>query len=180
MTIPELQEKFPSIPWYEYFSTILPKSVEVQPDEITIVDVPSYIKGLEALLSTTPKRWDSNDMKNTLFHQFNNTTPKVGHFFKAIVLTLAFKIAKMLFWSLVFIQNKNSGHFNQNKMCNCAGSKPTTCCGVLLRQLSRLWPMIYASVNCSTARHCPAALSESLAGKNVSACLLEGANQFFY
>lgn len=56
MTIPEMQEKFPSIPWYEYFTTILPEAVNVQPDELAIVDVPSYIKGLEALLSTTPKR----------------------------------------------------------------------------------------------------------------------------
>lgn len=56
MTIPEMQEKFPSIPWYEYFTTILPEAVNVQEDELAIVDVPSYIKGLEVLLSTTPKR----------------------------------------------------------------------------------------------------------------------------
>ncbi|XP_046670651.1 neprilysin-2 isoform X2 [Homalodisca vitripennis] len=60
MTIPELQEKFPSIPWYEYFSTILPKSIELRPDEVAIVDVPSYISGLEVLLSTTPKRIQAN------------------------------------------------------------------------------------------------------------------------
>lgn len=56
MTIPKLQEKFPSIPWYDYFSTILPKSVSVQPNETVIVRVPSYVKGLETLLLKTPQR----------------------------------------------------------------------------------------------------------------------------
>jgi len=62
MKIPELQEKYPSIPWAEYISTILPKSITLMPDEMVIVDEPTYMEGLEGLLSTTPKRVQANYM----------------------------------------------------------------------------------------------------------------------
>ncbi|XP_054271423.1 neprilysin-2 isoform X2 [Macrosteles quadrilineatus] len=61
-TIPELQERYPSIPWVEYISTILPKSVPLMPDEVVILDEPKYIEDLEALLSNTPKRVQANYM----------------------------------------------------------------------------------------------------------------------
>lgn len=60
MTIPELQEKYPSIPWTEYFRKLLPTTIDIKPDEVAIVNVPSYISNLEAILSTTPKRVQAN------------------------------------------------------------------------------------------------------------------------
>ncbi|XP_039280391.1 neprilysin-2 [Nilaparvata lugens] len=60
MTLPELQQKFPSIPWTEYFRNLLPDKIKISPDEFVIVNVPSYIHKLEALMSNTPKRVQAN------------------------------------------------------------------------------------------------------------------------
>ncbi|XP_076162841.1 M13 family metallopeptidase neprilysin 2 isoform X3 [Ptiloglossa arizonensis] len=56
MTVQELSKTYPSIPWKEYFNTLLAPSVQVDDDEVVIVSVPSYIATLEKLLATTPKR----------------------------------------------------------------------------------------------------------------------------
>ncbi|XP_075211266.1 M13 family metallopeptidase neprilysin 2 [Lycorma delicatula] len=60
MTIPELETKYPSIPWRTYFRKLLPKKIEIRPDEVAIVNVPSYLRNLEAILSNTPKRIQAN------------------------------------------------------------------------------------------------------------------------
>ncbi|XP_035741301.1 neprilysin-2-like isoform X2 [Vespa mandarinia] len=60
MTIKELSNKFPSIPWMEYFNTLLAPTVQIEENEVVIVSVPSYIKSLEQLLSETPKRVQAN------------------------------------------------------------------------------------------------------------------------
>jgi membrane metallo-endopeptidase-like protein 1 len=60
MTITELSKNYPSIPWKEYFSRLLPPSIQVQENEMAIVNVPSYIKDLENLLKNTPKRTQAN------------------------------------------------------------------------------------------------------------------------
>lgn len=60
MTVSELTQKFPSIPWMEYFSTLLPKSITVSENEMVIVNVPSFISELEKLLEQTPKRIQAN------------------------------------------------------------------------------------------------------------------------
>uniref|UniRef100_A0A8D9BV62 Neprilysin-11 n=1 Tax=Cacopsylla melanoneura TaxID=428564 RepID=A0A8D9BV62_9HEMI len=60
MKLYELQDKFPSIPWSEYINTILSPNAKLNQDETIIVAVPSYIHGLEKLLSTTPKRVMAN------------------------------------------------------------------------------------------------------------------------
>uniref|UniRef100_A0A1B6DD22 Peptidase M13 N-terminal domain-containing protein n=1 Tax=Clastoptera arizonana TaxID=38151 RepID=A0A1B6DD22_9HEMI len=60
MTIPELQEKYPLVPWKEYFTRILPPEVKVQSDEVAINNVPSYITNVSAILSNTPKRIQAN------------------------------------------------------------------------------------------------------------------------
>nr|AWI63381.1 neprilysin-11-like isoform X4 [Sogatella furcifera] len=60
MTLPELQQKFPSIPWTEYFTNLLPDKIKLRHDEFVIVNVPTYIHKLEALMSNTPKRVQAN------------------------------------------------------------------------------------------------------------------------
>lgn len=56
MSIFELQQKFPSIPWREYISKILPSKISINEDEPIIVEVPSYFTELEKILEQTPKR----------------------------------------------------------------------------------------------------------------------------
>ncbi|KAF9417630.1 hypothetical protein HW555_005337 [Spodoptera exigua] len=60
MTIAELSEKFPKIPWLEYINRLLAPHVKVGEDEVAIVSVPKYISDLELLLETTPKRVQAN------------------------------------------------------------------------------------------------------------------------
>ncbi|XP_072930429.1 neprilysin-2 [Epargyreus clarus] len=60
MTISELQQKFPRIPWLLYINRLLSPHVKVDVDEIAIVNVPQYIKDLEDLLEKTPKRVQAN------------------------------------------------------------------------------------------------------------------------
>lgn len=73
MTVRELQAKFPSIPWREYISKILPAKISIDEDEPVIVEVPSYITSLEKILEQTPKRYEIifislNDLKLNIFH----------------------------------------------------------------------------------------------------------------
>ncbi|XP_060518791.1 neprilysin-2 isoform X1 [Cylas formicarius] len=60
MTVAELQNKYPSIPWIEYINTLLAPDTEVGNDEIVVVSVPKYISDFEALISRTPKRVQAN------------------------------------------------------------------------------------------------------------------------
>lgn len=57
MTITEIQQKFPSIPWLEYINTILAPSNQINETERLIINTPTYISSLEKLLSVTPKRY---------------------------------------------------------------------------------------------------------------------------
>lgn len=57
MTIREMQQEFPSIPWVEYINTLLAPDMSIDEDEVVIVSVPSYIRKFEALISKTPKRY---------------------------------------------------------------------------------------------------------------------------
>lgn len=56
MKIADLQQKFPSIPWQEYLNNLL-NPLSIRQDDIIIVNSPKYLSDLEALLSTTPKRY---------------------------------------------------------------------------------------------------------------------------
>jgi hypothetical protein len=56
MTVHEMHSTFPTIPWLAYFNNILPEQVHITRDEVIIVAVPSFIKGLEKLIAQTPKR----------------------------------------------------------------------------------------------------------------------------
>lgn len=60
MTVAELSKTFPSVPWREYFNTLLFPSVQVSKNELVIVNVPSFISDLEDLLNKTPKRVQAN------------------------------------------------------------------------------------------------------------------------
>ncbi|KAF2887463.1 hypothetical protein ILUMI_18710 [Ignelater luminosus] len=61
MTVEELQQKYPSIPWIEYINTILDlPDIKAGNEEVVIVSVPKYISQLESLLSLTPKRVQAN------------------------------------------------------------------------------------------------------------------------
>ncbi|CAG7786011.1 unnamed protein product, partial [Allacma fusca] len=60
MTLEELQRKYQSIPWLEYFNTLLPSKVQVRSDEIIIVTVPSYLEKFEKFIAETDKRTQAN------------------------------------------------------------------------------------------------------------------------
>lgn len=56
MTVEQLQQKFPSIPWLQYINNLLAPDVQISKDEVVIVSVPKYITDFEALISRVPKR----------------------------------------------------------------------------------------------------------------------------
>ncbi|XP_014481617.1 PREDICTED: neprilysin-11 isoform X1 [Dinoponera quadriceps] len=60
MTVNEMSQAYPSIPWREYFNTILAPQAHVNQDEMIIVNVPSYLKNFEKLIQHTPKRVQAN------------------------------------------------------------------------------------------------------------------------
>lgn len=60
MTVAELSKKYPSIPWKEYFNRILKPQVQVDDNEMTIVNVPSFMSDFEKLMKSTPKRVQAN------------------------------------------------------------------------------------------------------------------------
>ncbi|XP_026670737.1 neprilysin-2 isoform X1 [Ceratina calcarata] len=60
MTVQELSNNYPSVPWKEYFNTLLAPNIQVDENEVVIVSVPSYITNLEKLLDSTPKRVQAN------------------------------------------------------------------------------------------------------------------------
>lgn len=57
MSISELQEKYPSVPWLEYINKLLHPVTTVNEDEIVIVNVLSYLSDFEELIAKTPKRY---------------------------------------------------------------------------------------------------------------------------
>jgi len=60
ITVNKLSLAYPSIPWWEYFNTILSPQAQLTQNEIVIVNVPSYLKDFEQLISITPKRVQAN------------------------------------------------------------------------------------------------------------------------
>ncbi|XP_033212277.1 neprilysin-2-like [Belonocnema kinseyi] len=54
--VSELAEKYPSIPWKEYFNTLLKSFVAIGDDEIIIVNEPTFFEKFDQLIKTTPKR----------------------------------------------------------------------------------------------------------------------------
>ncbi|XP_068217910.1 neprilysin-2 isoform X3 [Palaemon carinicauda] len=62
MTIGELQEMVPEIPWLEYINTLLSPFFEVQSDEPVVVSSKEMVKNLGKLIARTPKRVIANYM----------------------------------------------------------------------------------------------------------------------
>lgn len=60
MSVRELSKTYRSIPWKEYFNTLLAPNLQVDDDEVVIISVPSFISNLEKLLASTPKRVQAN------------------------------------------------------------------------------------------------------------------------
>lgn len=58
MSIADLQKKFPSIPWQEYLNKLL-NPLTIRHDDIIIVNSLKYLSDLEAILSNTPKRYET-------------------------------------------------------------------------------------------------------------------------
>ncbi|XP_071515798.1 neprilysin-2 isoform X3 [Panulirus ornatus] len=62
MTIGELHELVPEIPWLDYINRLLSPFFTVTNEEPVVVNVPSYVKNLGKLLAETPKRVIANYM----------------------------------------------------------------------------------------------------------------------
>ncbi|XP_015110388.2 neprilysin-2-like [Diachasma alloeum] len=60
LTVSDLPDLYPSIPWKEYFNRVLPPSVRVGNCDVIIRQAASYIKSLEELMGKTPKRVQAN------------------------------------------------------------------------------------------------------------------------
>lgn len=60
MTLKDLQGNYTTIPWKEYFNTILKPHVKVDEDEIIIVKNPIYFEKFEELMQRAPKRIQAN------------------------------------------------------------------------------------------------------------------------
>ena len=57
MTIKELSEKVPQIPWLSYMNNMLAPYYVLTEEERVIVEVPDYFPKLVDLLAKTPKRF---------------------------------------------------------------------------------------------------------------------------
>ncbi|XP_018009275.1 neprilysin-2-like [Hyalella azteca] len=62
MTVAELQDRVPSIPWLTYINNLLSPFITITEHEEVIVIVPTYMEDLEKLLLETPKRVIANYM----------------------------------------------------------------------------------------------------------------------
>ncbi|XP_028982023.1 neprilysin-2-like [Diachasma alloeum] len=60
MTIAELSELYPSIPWTEEFNQLLPFSDEVDDSEVVIVNLPNFIPAMIELIERVPQRTQAN------------------------------------------------------------------------------------------------------------------------
>jgi neprilysin len=56
MTIGELSQLVPDVPWLEYINRVLAPLHQVTEGERVIVDTPNYFTNLTVLLAKTPKR----------------------------------------------------------------------------------------------------------------------------
>ncbi|KAF2879707.1 hypothetical protein ILUMI_26457 [Ignelater luminosus] len=61
MTVEEMQQKFPSIPWQEFLENVAyDPTLQVLPSTVVMVSVPDYLTKLEKLLQQTSKRVQAN------------------------------------------------------------------------------------------------------------------------
>lgn len=57
MTVLHLQQRYPTIKWYDYINGILYPVAKINMDETVTVSEPAYLSRLEDLLQRTPKRF---------------------------------------------------------------------------------------------------------------------------
>lgn len=57
MTIKELQSKYTTIDWLQYFNELLSPHESVTEDEIVVVTSPKYLENFEKLIGKTDKRY---------------------------------------------------------------------------------------------------------------------------
>ncbi|CAD6235737.1 GSCOCG00012426001-RA-CDS [Cotesia congregata] len=62
MTVTELEEKYPSIPWLEYFNKIFQPHFNVDKNQTIFVNIPYYLSEFEKIMNTTSKRTLANYM----------------------------------------------------------------------------------------------------------------------
>ncbi|XP_011304084.1 phosphate-regulating neutral endopeptidase [Fopius arisanus] len=60
MLITQLSEMYPSIPWKDYISHMLPPGTSVRDDHVVIVQAPGYIRQFVDLMKLTPKKTQAN------------------------------------------------------------------------------------------------------------------------
>lgn len=60
LTVKELQQKYPYIQWQDYINALLPEHVQIDENERVIDNVPKFLKELESILKSTPKRTFAN------------------------------------------------------------------------------------------------------------------------
>lgn len=56
LTIEQVQQRFPYINWLDFLNGLMPDKVQVTKDEIISISSLEYLRNLEKLLKTTPKR----------------------------------------------------------------------------------------------------------------------------
>lgn len=89
MTVKELSKLDPQTPWLEYLNKLLTKEIiQVTEDEVIVVDVPSYIRDLGALLRVTPARVQANYL---MWRAAASSIPYLSH--QAELIRLRFSTA---------------------------------------------------------------------------------------
>ena len=76
MSIKQLSEKYPGIPWKEYINTIFKLDTEIGEDEIVIVKTPSYFEEFEKLMEQTSKRTQANYAMWKAIYDFEDYLPE--------------------------------------------------------------------------------------------------------
>lgn len=68
----DVQKKYPYVNWVEYINVLLPKSLQIDENEVIVVSVPSYFDSLGKLLAETSSRTIANYMmwRVTAFSSF--------------------------------------------------------------------------------------------------------------
>ena len=60
MTVKELAQRYPSIPWKNFFNAILSPILQIDDGEVIVMNVPIFFQEFEKLMKATPKRIQAN------------------------------------------------------------------------------------------------------------------------
>ena len=101
MTVKQLSQKYPSIPWKVYFNSILNSIIVIDDNEVIRVNVPTFFEEFEKLMKETPKRVQANYL---LWRGANEDTDYV---------TDEIRNRKMKFTTAVYGQAERSARWNE-------------------------------------------------------------------